>query len=380
MQPYKRHILFYKCARGLISPLLKGLFRFQWQKAPDIQGPAIIVANHTTDLDALFVALSFKKHMYFVASEHIFRGKTLGRLLVHFLDPIPKQKGGADIATAMQMMRRLKKGMNIGLFPEGSKSFHGKPCPVVPATGGLIRASGASLVTYRLEGGYFSSPRWARTFRKGRMKGYPVKVYSPGQLQEMTPEEINEAIALDIGEDAYQRQDLEHTAFHGKRLAEGLENALYLCPACEKIGTLTGKDNTFTCTCGMKAAMDQYGYLSGVSFPKVDAWGAWQREKLRDLLLKGKEDIVFTDWEQEIYIIHSLKEETLLKKGTITVTKAGLSVEDFFLPWENVMAMEVYGRNRVVFSDTAGNHYRLRSEHERSGLKYMEAYRIMNGQ
>ncbi len=376
MEPFKRHVLFYKGARALLSPLLKGFFRFTAQMAPDIDGPYIVIANHTTDLDALLVAISFKKHMYFVASEHIFRGKRLGRLLVHFLDPIPKQKGGADIATAMQMVRRLKKGMNIGLFAEGSKSFDGKPCPVVPATGSLVKASGASLVTYRLEGGYFTSPRWARTFRKGRMKGYPVKVYTPAELKDMTPEEINDAIARDIGEDAYARQDVQRIAFHGKRLAEGLENALYMCPACQKIGTLKGTGDTFACTCGMNASLDEYGYLTGAPFAKADEWGAWQKEKLRERFALALEGEIFSDRAQELYQIHSLKEETLLKKGTLSVTGAGLAMEGFFLPWEGVMGMEVYGRNRVVFSDSAGNHYRLRSEQERSGLKYMEAYRI----
>ena len=378
MEPFKRHVIFYKSARALLSPLLKGLFRFQAQKAPDIDGPYVVIANHTTDLDALLVALSFPKHMYFVASEHIFRGKTSGRLLVRFLDPIPKQKGGADIATAMQMVRRLKKGMNIGLFAEGSKSFHGKPCPVVPATGSLIKASGASLVTYRLEGGYFTSPRWARTFRRGRMKGYPVKVYAPAELKEMTPEEINESIARDIGEDAYARQDAERIAFYGKRLAQGLENALYMCPACEKIGTLKGTENAFECACGMKAAIDAWGYLTGAPFTKADEWGAWQKETLRERFASGSENEIFADREQELYQIHSLKEETLLKKGTLTVTKAGLGMDGFFLPWESVMGLEVYGRNRVVFSDDAGHHYRLRSDYERSGLKYMDAYRIQH--
>ena len=153
MQSYKRHVRFYRGARAVLGPLLKRLFCYEAQPGPEINGPYIVVANHTTDLDALFVSVSFPRHMYFVASEHLFRTRVLGGLLKYFLDPIPKQKGGADVSTAMQMVRRLKKGINIGLFAEGSKSFHGKPCPLVPATGSLVKATGASLVTYRLEGG-----------------------------------------------------------------------------------------------------------------------------------------------------------------------------------------------------------------------------------
>ena len=380
MYPHKRHDRFYRGARLILSPFLKRLFRFEAQLAPHVEGPYIVIANHTTDLDALFVAMSFPKQMYFVASEHIFRSTILSRLLVRYLDPIPKQKGGADVSTAMKMIRRLKKGLNIGLFAEGSKSFHGKPCPVVPATGSLVRASGASLITYRLEGGYFTSPRWAHTFRKGRMKGYPVNVYSPAQLSGMTPEEINEAIARDIGEDAYHRQESERIPYLGKRMAQGLQNALYMCPDCKKIGTLKGIGSQFTCTCGMITKIDEMGYLHGGPFSTVDEWGKWQKDQLTERIADSSERELFSDEGQTLFQIHSIKAESLIAKGTLTVDTQAIKLGTFSLPWSQVMGMEVYGKNRVVFSDALGNHYRLLSQTERSGLKYLDVYRIIHGQ
>ncbi len=377
MQPYKRHLRFYRGARAVLSPLLKRLFRFEAQPGPEINGPYIVIANHTTDLDALLVSVSFPRHMYFVASEHIFRSWLLGGLLRYFLSPIPKQKGGADISTAMQIVRRLKKGINIGLFAEGSKSFDGKPCPVVPATGSLVKASGASLVTYRLEGGYFTNPRWAHTFRTGRMRGYPVRAYSPEELARMTAEEVNEAIAADIGEDAYLRQAEDPVAYRGKRLAQGLENALYMCPACLKIGTLHGEDNLFSCGCGLKTKIDEMGYLSGGPFHTVDEWGAWQKERLLERLKSGDETELFSDGDQEIWRIPPRRQTAPVARGTLSVSRAGLRLNDFTLAWREVLGMEILGKNTVVFSDGKGSHYQLITRKERSGLKYLEAFRIM---
>ncbi len=379
MQSYRRHDRFYRGARALLSPVLKKLFNFKARMAPAIQGPYIVVANHTTDLDALLVSISFPRHMYFVASEHIFRSRLLGGLLKYFLDPIPKQKGGADVLTAMHMIRRLKKGISIGLFPEGSKSFHGKPCPIVAATGSLVKASKASLVTYRLEGGYFTSPRWAHSFRRGSMKGYPVRVYSPGELEAMTAQDVNEAILRDIGEDAYLRQSLEKVRFRGKRLAKGLENALYMCPQCLQIGTLRGEDNRFSCPCGLKTELDEMGYLSGGPFETIEAWGLWQREELEKRIKSAQPGPLFSDRGQEVWRILSPREETLAAAGTLAADCVGLRLGSFHLPWEKAMGMEVYGKNSVVFSDTDGNHYRLRSAIERSGLKYLDTYRIISG-
>lgn len=377
MQAYHRHIKFYKGARAVLSPLLKRLFRFEAQPAPEISGPYIVIANHTTDFDALLVSISFPRHMYFVASGHIFHSRLWGGLLTYFLDPIPKQKGGADISTAMQVIRRLKKGMNIGLFAEGSKSFHGKPCPIVPATGSLVKASGATLVTYRLEGGYFTSPRWAHTFRRGRMRGYPVRVYSPEELAQMTPEEINAAIAADIGEDAYARQEKDPVAFYGKRLAQGLENALYMCPGCGRIGTLHGEDNLFYCECGLQAKLDEMGYLSGGAFHTVDEWGLWQKEKLRERLISGDDEELFSDDGQELKRVPLRRHDSLVARGRLLVNRAGLRLGDFILGWHEVLGMEIVGRNTVVFSDSYGNHYQLLSKKERSGLKYLDLFRLI---
>ncbi len=377
MQSYKRHVMFYRGARAVLSPLLKRLFCFEAQPAPVIIGPYIVIANHTTDLDALLVSLSFPKHMYFVASEHLFRSRVLGGFLKYFLDPIPKQKGGADVSTAMQVVRRLKKNINIGLFAEGSKSFHGKPCPVVPATGSLVKASKASLVTYRLEGGYFTSPRWAHTFRRGRMRGYPVRVYSPEELTCMTPEEVNEAIAKDIGEDAYLRQAEDPVAYQGRRLAQGLENALYMCPDCGKVGTLHGEGNLFSCTCGLKTELDEMGYLTGGPFHTADEWGLWQKEELRERIHSENAAELYRDTDQEIIRILPGHRTEPVAQGTLSVSRVGLSCGDFTLQWSQVLGVEVFGKNSVVFSDEQGNHYQLRSKIERSGLKYLDAYRIM---
>lgn len=377
MQAHKRHVLFYRGARTVLSPLLKWLFCYKAKPAPDITGPYIVIANHTTDLDALLVSLSFPKHMYFVASEHLFRSRVLGGFLKYFLDPIPKQKGGADVNTAIQMMRKLKKGMNIGLFAEGSKSFHGKPCPVVPATGSLVKASGASLITYRLEGGYFTSPRWAHTYRRGRMRGYPVRVYSPEKLSSMTPEEVNGAIAADIGEDAYRRQTEDPVAYRGKRLAQGLENALYMCPNCGMIGTLHGEDSIFTCGCGLKAELNDMGYLSGCPFRTVDEWGQWQKDKLRELIQNRNGAELFRDENQEIIRILPGHQTAAVQQGTLSVSRTGLGCGHFSLPWLRILGVEVFGKNSVVFSDDQGNHYQLRSKTERSGLKYLDTYRII---
>lgn len=379
MRGYGRHVRFYKIMRRLVGAPVKRLLRFQTEEVKVPDGPCIIVANHNTDFDSILLATAFPKHMYFVASEHIFRSGLFRWLLTYFLDPIPKRKGGADVATAMQMARRLKAGMNVMLFAEGNKSFDGVTCPVHPATGAMVKASGASLVTYRLEGGYLTSPRWAKTLRKGRMRGAVVRVYTPEMLAAMTEREVSRAIAEDIFEDAYLRQTMDPVAYHGKRLAEGIENALYLCPRCREVGTLKGAGDRVSCRCGFQAAYTDMGYLTGEGVPyhTMKVWGDWQREQLRGLILASNKEPLFSDPDQIILKIHPDHRAEEIARGTLSMGLSGLFCGDFRLALDAMMGLEIYGRNIVVFSDDEANRYQVRSGAERSGLKYFEAFSLM---
>lgn len=370
--------MFYAIMRRLVGPPVKWLLRYRPIPIPMIEGPCIVVANHNTDFDSILLGLSFPKHMYFVASEHIFRVRWVRMLLCYFLDPIPKRKGGADVRTAMQMARRFRAGFSIALFAEGNKSFYGTTCPVHPATGSMVKASGASLVTYRLEGGYFTSPRWAHTLRRGRMRGYPVRVYPPKELAAMTPAEINRAIARDIDEDAYKKQLEDPVRFHGRRLAEGIENALYLCPRCRAYGTVTGIGDRIVCGCGLEVTYSETGELVGdIPFSSLEAWGGWQREELRKALRERPGEPPFSDENQAILRIYSDHHTEEIARGTLSICGNGLVCGAFRIPIPSVSGLEIYGRNFIVFSDDQGNRYQVLSPAERSGLKYFEAYGIL---
>ena len=133
------------------------------------------------------------------------------------------------------------------------------------------------------------------------MRGYAVNVYSPESLREMSDDEVNAAIAGDLHEDAYARQGVEKTRFSGKRLAVGLERSLFICPACERVGTLRGRGNEFACDCGLRAVYDEYGYLNGAPYATVTLWDAWQREMLKSIAGSLEEAPAFQDPAVHLY-------------------------------------------------------------------------------
>lgn len=380
MQGYQRHRWFYIIVRRLVYFPIRWLLRYEPAPAVKLPDPYIVIANHTTDYDSILLSLSFPKQMYYIASEHIFRIGWLRKPLVYFLDPIAKRKGGADIATAMQAVRRLRQGRNIALFAEGNKSFHGATCPVHPATGSLVKASKATLVTLRLEGGYFTSPRWAHTLRRGRMRGVVVGIYPPEEIAAMPEADINRLIARDIDENAYRRQSERPVNFRGRKLAEGIQNALYRCPKCLRYGTVHGEEDQIVCDCGLRLTYTQTGMLEGAGAPfrTLEDWGAWQRAAMREQWLTCGDASLFTDECQAIVLIHTDHHVKTVAEGTLSISRQGLICGSFHLPLSELQGLEIYGRNTIVFSDGDGNRYQVRSAVERSGLKYFEANELLH--
>ena len=80
MKKLHRHRFIYKILKIIINPFLKRKFNYSYEKVKPANHPYIVLANHNTDYDPLFVGMAFPDQMYYVASEHIFRwGFKIGR-------------------------------------------------------------------------------------------------------------------------------------------------------------------------------------------------------------------------------------------------------------------------------------------------------------
>lgn len=285
----RRHKWVIRIARPIFRLYMRLAFNYRFEPIKEVEGPMIVVANHNCDLDPVMVGIACP-HMYFVASEHIFRKPAIAWLLETFLSPIARRKGSVDASTVMEIRSRLKAGHSIAIFPEGNRSLDGCTGLIHPTTGKLIKAFGATLVTYHLEGGFFTTPRWGFGIRKGKMIGRPVGVYPKEELKKMKPEEVLELVRKDLYEDPYITQQKEKVRFRSKAPARGLETALYLCPHCKSIGTLHSTKKEIVCTCGYRAVFDEYGYFvkpdsaeKDIVFKTYTEWYRWQQEEIAKL-------------------------------------------------------------------------------------------------
>lgn len=371
----KRHILFYKLLVPLTTLFCRLKFGYTCTKAENLPENYIVLSNHLTDYDMLFVAASFRRQMYFVGSEHIARWKFLYRILAYAFAPIMRYKGSVASGTVLDILRKVKKGANVCIFAEGVRSWDGVTAPILPSTGKMVKKAGCGLVTYKIVGGYFASPMWSTSnTRRGYVHGAPVNVYTAEQLKTMTADEINEIINRDLHEDAYARQLADPKKYTGKRLAEQMENLLFVCPSCGRLDTIRSKGDTVCCAeCGHSFRFDAYGFLNGGYFKTVQQLSDWQKTQVADHAARG---FSYTSPSGRLITVDN-HIETPVTEGPIAMTADTLRCGDREIPMDTISELAMHGKHAVVF--TAGtSYYELLTENTENALKYMlyyEAYK-----
>jgi hypothetical protein len=347
------------------------------QKGP--KSASLIISNHNTDLDPVLVALGFTRHMYFLASEHAFRAGFASKILKNLFAPIPFNKSKTDGYAIKEMIRRLKAGASVCLFAEGDRSFNGQTVPIGLSTAKLVKTSGAGLITFRLNGAYLTSPRWAKYKRKGRITGAVVNTYSKAELAKMTTGEVLGVIQNDLFEDAYKRQTESMCRYPGKNLAENIETVLYLCAGCKKIGTIKSENDRFYCNCGLGGIYNEFGFLEGDSLPftTITEWDNWQTSELAEIFIAFGDKTICTDENQLLYEIQPAICKTLIGEGQMSIDRQAFHCAGRIFPLTDITQFAITGQMVLLFGLKDGGSFEVRSPTPRSALKYRAIFNVL---
>ncbi|MBQ7871847.1 MAG: 1-acyl-sn-glycerol-3-phosphate acyltransferase [Oscillospiraceae bacterium] len=326
----------------------------------------LIVANHQTGFDQFLVGMAFKGAVYYIASEDLFSNGFISKLLRWAVNPIPIKKQTTDVKAVMNCLRVAREGGTIALFPEGNRTYDGKPVHIKPGIVGLMRKLGLPLAIFRIEGGYGVQPRWADKCRKGPMRAYVSQVIEPEEYNAMTNEQLYALVCKALYVDECNGLG-EYRSRHG---AEYLERALYVCPDCG-LSTLESHGDSIACKrCGRTARHLPNRTLEGVPFRNVSQWYDYQCDFVRGMetdpavcLFRDKVSL----WEVTLY-----KHKKCLRKSA----EAGLWSDritidgDLVLPFSEISTATVLGHNKLnLYWD--GKLYQLRGDKRFNALKYV---------
>lgn len=388
MRALLHHRPLFQVFIGFFKVFLPLRFRMQTRPVEQLETPCMVLSNHTTSYDPMILGTSFPMLLHYLSSDHLFRLGLVSRIIVALVDPIPRLKATTEVAATKRILQKLRGGDSVCIFPEGNRTWSGETVEIPESVGKLAKKAGVTLVTYRIQGGYFTSPRWSRYSRRGKLTGNVVTIYNPDQIAKMTADELGDAIRKDLYVNAYEDQRQEPIAYQGKNIAEDLELALYLCPCCGEISTLESKGDSFSCPCGLDLRYNVYGLFemkdgSPLPFPNVLEWFKWQQTRMAELFLEyifGQNDTpMFRDSQQELFLVERALGHRLVGKGTLEFYRDRLQLvanngDCLFFPLNEVTGMSIHGPKVLVFSTAKGESYEVRTKTRRSAVKYLDAY------
>ena len=381
MDELRRHQIFYNCVLPFVHVFNKWKFNYKFDSLKEIEGPYLILANHNLELDPLLIGDAIGKHAYFVASEHLLRKGFVSKLLMYFLKPIIHMKGRQGAKTVKQMLRTLQEGHRVCIFPEGNRSFNGVTMEMQASIAKVAKKAKVKLITYRVEGGYFTQPRWSTNLRKGKIQGRLIHVYEPEQLAQMSDDQIGEAIITDLHEDAYETQKREPIQFRGDNLAFGLESTIFTCPKCGEMGKLHSQKDRFYCECGFEATYDVYGYLTDKEGKQytVTELDRLQREALKQKTINWEADRPLFEDQVTIYRIGANHELIGTEVGSFKAYLDRLECGGESLDYAGMDGMAIYSRNAmIIHHPSVEGHLEVKSDIAFNALKYLYLYNFVN--
>lgn len=414
----KRYSIVFTLIRPFIMAYLYLFHGYRPEPMKDLaQGEAaFILANHNATLDPLYVAASFNRPIFFVASDHIFRLGIISKVLTWLVNPIPIVKSQLDLTSLRRMREAIQEGQLVGLFPEGNRSFSGLPTYISPSTGKLLKQFKCSLILYRLDGAYLTDPRWSGSLRRGRMTGRVVKYLSSEEIVKMSWEEIYDIIIKYLSVDAFEHQRENKIAYLGKKLAEHLELVLFICPYCHELDKLESKGDFFACkNCGYRVRYNEYGFFEAADanskelldkdkfFDNVGIWYNWQREVLPEILSEKRifEDDyddskpIFLDSDQVLILSEKARRSIIKGKGKIALYRDRLvfynllnekdkeQQKEYEFSFDSIIKIVVHGPKTLQIAKPDNEVWEVKSQTVRSAYKYIlvfETIRNMRGE
>ena len=87
------------------------------------KGPCIIASNHTSNLDAVLLAVHTWEKKFYLAKKELFKNKLFGSFLKS-VGAIEIDRQATDVGAIKNCMRILKKGKKLVIFPEGTRNHN----------------------------------------------------------------------------------------------------------------------------------------------------------------------------------------------------------------------------------------------------------------
>jgi 1-acyl-sn-glycerol-3-phosphate acyltransferase len=275
------------CVLGFLCKLYRVKFSYDYDPKSIKGQPTVLLSSHASRLEFVYTLYGFgRRDVNMVCGYQNILKKGMYNLFLG-LGVISKYLYQPDVTSVKHMLKVLRRGGALGLFPEGIQSSSGSTHPINPATAQFIKHSKANIVIATSRGAYLATNRYSSDRKKGYIGISYSLVFTPDMLSELSEEQIYQLMLQKISYNDFKFNKIARHKYVGKKPnAYGIDKILYKCPDCEEEYTLRVEDDTVVCKkCGFAVQINEYYDLIGINGKAppsdIDEWYKWQRNHVR---------------------------------------------------------------------------------------------------
>ena len=115
--------MLYKVLRAILIIFIKPIMRVHVNGLENLpeNNDYILCANHKSNWDPIFLAISIPNQIYFVAKKEVTTWPIVG-WITKKLGVIPVERDGRDLASLKHSIKLLKEDKTVGIMPEGTRT------------------------------------------------------------------------------------------------------------------------------------------------------------------------------------------------------------------------------------------------------------------
>ena len=165
----------------------------------DMDGGALAVCNHASFLDPPFAGIAFEDDIYYLARKSLMSNRVVAAVYRAW-NTIPVDQDRPDMSSVKSVIRLLKDGKKVLVFPEGSRTEDGELLPGEPGCGLIVAKSGVPVIPMRLFGTREAWPRGSKTIQPAEITLVVGNTwhYNPAKYALLSGKELYQAISDDL--------------------------------------------------------------------------------------------------------------------------------------------------------------------------------------
>jgi uncharacterized membrane protein YdjX (TVP38/TMEM64 family) len=213
-----------------------------------LNGPFVALCNHESFQDVYYTNRLFEgRFPSYVVNKH-YLSHPLVRKRAAKSGMIPKKLFYPDVSVPVRIMRMLRSGYPVVIFPEARLSITGRGYPILDKSATFYRRLKCDLVFVKIRGAYFAKPKWRKRMYRSDVFVSAVRVLKKEEIAAMTDAELNALIDETL---RYDASDHPVNTYRRRNMAKGLASVLYRCADCGALYATEGVKNALVCSaCG----------------------------------------------------------------------------------------------------------------------------------